>query len=54
MCMTKQLQKDEWVSSDERRKLMALADKAGKIFERGVKEEEEYELRATARKILTS
>ena len=44
----------EWYKSKERQELMKAAERAGKIFERVVKEREEYELRELARKIRTA
>ncbi len=41
------------LTMDERQRLIEAADRAGRVFERVMKEREEYELRELARKIRT-
>jgi hypothetical protein len=40
---------ENWLTSERRERLIKAADAAGKVFERRLKEQEDYELRELAR-----
>lgn len=43
-----------WLESENRKQLIEAAEKAGKVFEREFKEQEEYELRTIAESVFAS